>query len=440
MDKRSNSKLAEWLERLQQESWQLELLVSGFAIFLLIGSYEPLMGLGNKIFHLAEDSNQYQFLLLPYSILVAAWFALFFNLTIHVLFRGLWISTVGLRYVSDDIDFEYFRFAPKFDKFLRKRIGSFDRYIERLEKVCSIIFAFTFLVIFIVLSFGLFIGFVALIDLFTYWLEARDHAVFNILRLFILFTGLIYFIDFVSLGRIKRIKWLSKFYYPIYRFYGWITLCVFYRPMYYNLIDNKFGRWVGALLVPYIILSMVLSSITFVTHGFYPEEESVTKLNEILYDDLREEDERTNKASIPSKYVSNGYLEVFLPYNPRYDDEVIELLCPNLTPAKKTGPTLKGIINIGGLNNDESSHDSLLMCMSQMHALYINDSLLPAQQFFFYKHPKREDIGLLTHIDLDTFARGPHTLKLKRMYDKTVESGKDTLLFGRELIIPFWKE
>jgi hypothetical protein len=279
----------------------------------------------------------------------------------------------------------------------------------------------------------------ALIDLFVNWLGVEDNAVLSIIQITLLLSGLIYFIDFVSLGRIKRIKWFSKVYYPIYRFYGWITLCVFYRPMYYNLIDNKFGRWVGALLVPYIVLSMVLSSVTFVTHGFFPEKESTTKLNNLIYDDIRGEKERTDQASIPSKYVSNGYLELFLPYNPRYHDKAIGVLCPNLTPAKKTGPTLKGIVNIN-INKDESTHDSLLMCMSQIHELFINDSLLAPQEFFFYEHPQREDVGLLAHIDIDTLARGPHTLKVKTLRKKTLSSGKDTLISGKKLLIPFWKE
>jgi hypothetical protein len=115
------------------------------------------------------------------------------------------------------------------------------------------------------------------------------------------------------------------------------------------------------------------------------------------------------------------------------------VLCPNLTPAKKTGPTLKGIVNIN-INKDESTHDSLLMCMSQIHELFINDSLLAPQEFFFYEHPQREDVGLLAHIDIDTLARGPHTLKVKTLRKKTLSSGKDTLISGKKLLIPFWKE
>ncbi len=440
MEKPSKNKLSQWLEVLQQESWQLELLVSGFAIFLLIGTYDSLIDLGRHARLLAVDSPTYTALLFPYGILLAVWFALVFNLVIHVLFRGLWISTIGLRYVSDDIDFEYFRFSRPFDRFLRRRIGSFDEYIERLEKICSIIFAFTFLIIFIIISLGLFIGLVALLKFgLNHW-ELNNGIISNILNWGILITCLLYFIDFVSLGRIKRIKWLSVVYYPIYRFYGFITLAFLYRPMYYNLIDNRFGRWVGFLLVPYIITAMFLASLNVVTHGYFPTSRTQkTSLSTSSYDDLRDQKTRTNAASIPSKYLENGFLELFLPYNPNSDDKSIQALCPGLTPAKNTGIKIQGIISFNNINNWKSDADSLLNCMSAIHQLYINDSLMPSQKFHFYEHPNRNNVGLLTVIDVNFLTRGEHTLTVKTALPDFVDD-RDTIILQETAYIPFWKE
>lgn len=438
MEKRSKSKLAQWLEVLQQESWQLELLVSGFAIFLLIGTYEPLLDLGRKAQLLAEGSRVYAALLVPYGILMAVWFALVFNLVVHVLFRGFWISTIGLRYVSDDVDFDFFRFSPVFDRFLRRRISSFDNYIERLEKICSIIFAFTFLIIFIIISLGCFLSLLAGLNLLlSHWdLHGTTSSIINMT---IAITSVLYFLDFVSLGRIKRIRWLSKVYYPIYRFYGFITLAFIYRSMYYNLIDNKFGRWVGALLVPYIVLAMILASINFVTHAYFPDRSGKTVFSTVKYDDLRVEKTKTNAASIPSKYLNNGYLELFLPYNPSSDDKSIEALCPGLTPAKKTGVKLQGVVTINNIINWKSDPDSLLNCMSQMHKIYINDSLMPPQRFRFYEHPKRDNVGLMTVIDVDYLDRGEHLLRVETFLQSFVNK-RDTMMFRESAFIPFWRE
>jgi len=94
----SKSNFREWLEKLQQESWQLELqarfLVNGYENYLTINR-----GGGSNIIGVLLGSFSY--------LLNIGWRIFFFNLLIHVLARGLWIGAIGLRYVSADIDYDY---------------------------------------------------------------------------------------------------------------------------------------------------------------------------------------------------------------------------------------------------------------------------------------------------------------------------------------------
>ena len=69
MQPESSSRLSEWLDNLQQDSYQLELLVSGFAIVLLVGLYEPLGSLAQRIERLGEFNPYWVLLNIPYSIL-----------------------------------------------------------------------------------------------------------------------------------------------------------------------------------------------------------------------------------------------------------------------------------------------------------------------------------------------------------------------------------
>jgi len=57
MEKDKNKSFTKWLEILQQESWQLELLISGFAIFLLAESFEPVRNLDDQINLLLSGSD-----------------------------------------------------------------------------------------------------------------------------------------------------------------------------------------------------------------------------------------------------------------------------------------------------------------------------------------------------------------------------------------------
>ena len=155
MAKENKKSFVKWLEILQQESWQLELLISGFAIFLLASAYDQLDSFEYQINLLTSGSGYFSTLNIPFKILLGTWYVLIINLILHVLLRGLWISTIGIRYVSGEIEFEILNLSPKFDRFLKKKIISFDAYIEKLEQLCSIVFGFTFLIIFILLSFGI---------------------------------------------------------------------------------------------------------------------------------------------------------------------------------------------------------------------------------------------------------------------------------------------
>jgi len=144
-----------WLDQLQQESWQLELIISGFAIYGLFMAYEPLT-LSAKV----AQNEQHLYQLIVSVIGLIACSILIFNLLLHVILRGLWIGALGLRYVSGDIDYESLNYSPKFTKFLKNKIGSFDKYISVLEDYCSILFAVSFLLIFYVL--GIVVSFISM--------------------------------------------------------------------------------------------------------------------------------------------------------------------------------------------------------------------------------------------------------------------------------------
>ena len=149
------------LDSLQQQSWELELLISGFAIFGLLTAYDPIRI--NMI--QAENAGMlYRFFSLLF--LLVACMILLFNLLLHVTLRGLWIGALGLRYVSGDIEFDELRYSQRFIKYLKKRIPSFDKYIANMENYCSILFAVSFLLIFYVLSFSLIMIYFALVGNF----------------------------------------------------------------------------------------------------------------------------------------------------------------------------------------------------------------------------------------------------------------------------------
>jgi len=439
MEKGKNNTFTKWLEILQQESWQLELLISGFAIFLLVGSYEPLQNLDYQIRLLSSGSNYYGVLEIPYQVVLGAWYVLMINLITHVLLRGLWISTIGLRYISGDIDFDILKISPKFDRFLRRRIVNFDLYIQKLEKICSSVFGFTFLIIFILISGGLFvIGILIMVwtmEAISTSFGGRWVLVFIPFLILYLVGGFIYFIDFITLGWLKRKKRIARFYYPIYRFFSAITLAFIYRPLYYNMVDNKFGRGVVLFLIPYLIVFTLLAALTFRTQAYLPANRQLQSLSNDSYDDTWDKNRPTYSASISSKFIKNGFVPLYLPYIALADDKVIKAICPDLKPAKT------GIFFFGSSDSvrDNMDADATLLCHANRFKIYVNDSLFNNLNFRFHEHPKRKNIGLIAILDVGYLSRGEYAIKVVVKLPEN-HNGKDTLVFRETVLIPFWKE
>lgn len=138
----------------------------GFAIFGLFSALEPLQSLALEKRY-EQNALQYIFLNTIYITCVLA----IFNLIVHVLLRGLWIGAVGIRSVSGDIDFDGINIAQIFRKHLKRRIGSFDKYIISLENYSSILFGVTFLIVFIVLAVSL--NFIVFLFFFQFFYESE---------------------------------------------------------------------------------------------------------------------------------------------------------------------------------------------------------------------------------------------------------------------------
>lgn len=437
-----------YLENLQRESWNLELIISSLALFGIIALNDQLPTLG----YLASITNASFFGGLLYTGGIIVYFCaiiVFANLIIHLLLRGLWIGAVGLRSVSGDINFYQLKLHQRFNHFLRSRIGSFDHYVISLDRVCSMIFAFSFLLVLLLIGF---IAYWTSLSLLSYVSDGLNSifpdsvaTVITIIGLiaYLLF-GLLYFIDFLSLGRIKRISWLSRFYYPFYRFFGFITLARIYRPLYYNFIDDKFGRKMIWVAIPYIGIILYTISLTpqsaFYDQDFFSDQASISNFysQEKYYSNLDKKDRRSIPSFLlESDVVSKPYNKLSLYILPEHT-EVIQQRCPDA--PKLHDWVLASDFSIGFKNARRASSDSekneydYISCFKDLFELHLNDvpiSLEDAVLFHSqdYPYPK-----LVKYIPLYDQAKGLQQLKITSY--KCIRH-KDTLR-ANEVNIPFY--
>jgi len=362
METPENSKkkasFSDWLELLQQESWQLELLVSGFALFGVWESRHFLKRFEAYVGSHSLEELSTMFLLFGFILLLkAAWSIFFINLLIHVVLRGLWIGAIGLRYVSGEIDYETLGYNERFEDYLKRRVGRFDNYIEKLEKVCSVIFAYTFLLFFIFISSVMVLIHLILLGLLTGYLSDLGWGGLGLtLFLIYLILGFVVLIDFLTIGSINKVRSdaFAKVYSYIYRFYSYTTLSFFYRPLLFSFFDYKYTRRLFWFSVPYIILVLfLLPGFYLETTEYYPTGDSVGRTyykssEEIIkayyYDDLRyqkyNESEEIRRTAIKEFSLAKSEMEhslgkIFFPFN--QDDPKLLKYKYKITPLNEHG-------------------------------------------------------------------------------------------------------
>ncbi|MCU4176308.1 hypothetical protein [Carboxylicivirga sp. N1Y90] len=429
--------LKQLLDRLQEDSWQLELLVSGFTIFGLFYALDPVADAFQKA---AYEGN---ILKDVYQAVYVAILILIFNLIVHVILRSLWIGALGLRYLSGEVDISKLNYSERFTKYLNKRVGSFDSYIEKLEKLCSIIFAISFLLIFYVLAtiiIQYLINFVGPLGSDANSIFLRTLHISCLI--FILVGTVLTFFDYITQGLLKRNKWVAAVYFPFYWVFSYLTLSFLYRPLYYNLIDNKFGRRTSFLLLP------IYLSILFVS-GLYKEQSgfityaSVTsndiRANSRNYEDLVEKNDLIISGfTVQSKVITDPYIRIRIPLSNTLEERILkfnESLRPNQDKnLYKSGMDINGKSIESTFKGDiDSLHLQFLTTFQELIHIKI-DSLRYKPDFIIAKENNGMNlsIGFETYIGTNNLEEGKHTL----VYSRYKHSDTDSIVTIKE--IPFW--
>lgn len=451
MSDSQKKQIGQWLKKLEQESWQLELLVSAFTIFLLIQAVNAFSGFYEDIpYEYDLNVNILSIIYLFIGLIGMSIKALSFCLIIHLMLRGFWIGTIGLRSVQSKIDFSKLRYSQLFNEKLKKRIVSLDEMVTVLDEICSVIFSFSFLVISVLLSFGLyllFLGAVAIllryaIYLTDGWLQESLKVSSSLVFLSILFTGIIYMVDYFSLGFFKKYKWLSKVYYPIYKFYGFITVSIISRSIYYYLISKFSKKRIRLLYLFFGALVFFSTTTEYDQHQYFSDVNDELTLSNHYYDNLRDPMKNIEKVSIKSNVIDGTFLQLFLRYNPA-DNDIIKSKCPDFEPMKDEGLNLifkfefsaRGL-RIDNQNYEEEDFVKLLSCQSSIYKVFVNDSLYAENKYYFFTHPTNQQRGLMTMLSTSGFKKGENTLLIK----KSIFDDDENETLENYAYVPFWFE
>ncbi len=431
----------DWLTTLERESWQPELLISGLAIFAamqfptLIADFQLYVA-----FNFDKDMFMYASILTSY--LSVASYAIAINFSVHFALRVFWIGVLGLMSVyPKGIDYDNYPYGgKKFVEKLRQKLTTLEDFSIQIDRLCSIIFASSGLIVLSLVSASILVSSVFLLSLIikflvpNYWDDLYNQITVIILAGFMVLFGIV--LSLFNYTKLKHTAFADKYHFPIYWTFSSFIFNVLNRPFHYlsmtfstNTSAGKMNVLIGIYIVGlsgFITLNTVMRMGGIETRDYYAEESNEFALDPMFYDNLRPSHRYATRPSISSDVIEGKFVKLFVPYTKRLDVKLKEV-CGDTT--------LKKDDSMNDFQHSQRQNEAYLQCFEQFYQVYLNDVKLQKVDWHFYQHPNKEEKGLISYIPTASLEEGKSVLRIEEWQSKKEkEEEKEMRVFE----IPFW--
>ncbi len=441
----------ETLERFEshRRTWELELLISGAVVFALLGVPSRL---DEWYFHLDLHVSKTQSIIVffGYYYLKLIAYALVVSFCVNLSIRAYWIGLIGLhRVFPDGIRWSEVKDGP-ISRQIQQQQPDLTRQIDKADKLSSLIFSTSFIII-IIFVFSILL--VAITSLLAWGISALAFGGKHVQPLF---YGLIaaFLVPSIVCGLVDRRlakkpreawegRWFVKPIAAILRVFYWISL----RPLYASIqltlssnIDKRIATPVFILsftgLLGMFIGSLILQkSDKLVIHGYqyFPDVRVDRQVDFSHYESLQPAGKifRTS-PSIQSDIITDPFIKLFIPYSPGKHNRHLGKLCPDVQPVPQQGFSAQKIKQ--GTRPPKASTDAALDCLGSLHQISMNGELLELD-FDFYSRPDSGVRGIITYISTAEIPQGRNTLHIERV---ATDDEDDNDPGKTEYFIPFW--
>ncbi|GAB4240705.1 MAG: hypothetical protein Tsb0034_17310 [Ekhidna sp.] len=424
-----NQSTPNWLKELQQKSWEPEILLSGIVLYGMFQLPELLdsflLYFKSNIFGRFSDVDNL------ISVLKVGIYWLITGLIIHLFSRGVWIGFVGLSYTfPKSVRTEKLPYTGRFLKKV-KTIPQLVSIVDRLEKVSSSIFSLSFLLFMIVLGGYFYVFFLLALPyiLLVAFLDFDfDHPFFTYYQYVysgpLAVLGVIAFIDFISLGALKRVKFLEPVYWPLHRFISLFTLSRIYRNIYYVFASNL-NKWV--LAISLILLSIGSIVITVIDANSKSKSDRFTRIE--LWDD-------SPQYSIYSGYYDNMNHEAPSLYasiqSDVIDGNTIKLFIVADIDREEMIKEYGGYDSLLAAMPDAREEEIQLQTVKNFYHVYMDDSLIANFDPLFYYKDHTNQRGYMAYLNITGLKKGLHEIKLTPPPEKLSNHTFSLIRFFRE--------
>lgn len=379
-----NSDMPGWLKMLQDNSWELEILISGGAIFSLF----QLSGfITNSFIHLAYTSTlDGQSTLYIFAMLAAKCLTLGFS--IHILLRSFWVGVVALSSMFKENENKISIKQAK--PFQNIESVNLEKFVVTIDKLSAWMMYNTINLVFVLI--GWMILFMSIITIG----ELVPDTSSNNLELILMIAFMVYLIDFLSFSILRKIPYLSYIVYPIFKLFDFISLRFIYQPGI-NYIDQHVAKWkTGLFYLLFITSSCVFTYVSIYSRMHWPNvfdgreyrfklSENETYYTENYYRNLSSEPSR--RARIQSDIITEPVVNLFINYSVVYDDYISQI-------------------------PDENKR-----YFQNIFTLSVDDSLYTNQTYYTNNINHGIEGGVTTYLDVSSFKNGMHEIIITNKYE-----------------------
>lgn len=384
-----------WLKTIQLNSWEAELLISALVLYALFQIPDFIQKFSLQTFERGSYAITFSIIIMRAIDLVKLGYVL------HIIVRGIWVSSIGLSYVfPKGIQNETLKFKGKFKSEVEKSTG-FIKNVLKLEELSSLIYGISFIM------FGCLIGVATLMFVFVYIGEVMGSNLLSgnpiisiplvlLVLLFMLFT-IIIFIDFITSGFFRRKSWSVKWFYPIAWIFRILTLSFLYRKSILVLQSNT-KDW-KRYFIPLLILSFIVSFIVITKE----HRESILfayfkKTQEYNFQAVNYESKRGEKdvliSTIQSDIIDENVIQIYLK-----DLKVFESIYRSDTVNIDDWFSLNSIKTTKFLN--------------KWIIIKIDSIELNSVKWRITQHPTSYQYGFNSYLDVSILESGDHILQIE---------------------------
>ena len=403
-----------WIQRLKEESWEAELLVSAIAIFGTFKLFD-IVNWATNFFIDVLNPNQYfiGYFIITFGLLAVSMLTAMF--VIHFFLRAYWIGLVGLNSVFPDYSIEDSVYSKIYTKKILSILPKLKDSIQKTDELCSVIFsaAFTLLFIYAYMSLSTSV-YLLVFNLLSKYLPTY------ILLIPVGFIGVLIFLQMIvtfisNLKNNREKEKLQTIAFKVNKFASMVT----YGPLYKSILQITmiFGshfkkkKSLIYLVISFLFAGMFLFGNQIIkTNIFYlvghEKYFNVTKVHASFYKAENKTNTFLLTPEIESDKIESNVLKIFIPVY-SYEKTFQTRLCNRFEKEIENSLELQR----------EAKNIYALNCYQKYYHIYIDDKKVPVDYLRHNGHSRTKQAGVVSYLDISNLKKGMHNIEVRKKFE-----------------------